>query len=256
MSAAKSSGWSWSRAVPVLGVLATGSVSLGSERTAGAVSVHTAARASGSGAAGSGPSRATAARPILYALGDSTGTGVGARGGSYVDRVRERLVASGKGFRLRNLAQSGATVADVLREQLSRIPAGASGLVLVGAGTNDLIGGVDPDAFGQRFEALLSGLRARTGSPIVVSNVPDVSLAPAAAWIPSRAALAARIDAFNRVIAGVARRHGAVVFDLCGFTRRELPRHPEYVSADGFHPSDRGYEAWTNEVWSVIERAL
>jgi lysophospholipase L1-like esterase len=221
---------------------------------AGAASVQAAAHASRPGAPNRGAP--TAAGPILYALGDSTGTGVGARGGSYVERVRDRLEASGKGFRLQNLAQSGATVADVLHDQLARIPSGTSGLVLVGVGTNDLIGGLDPDAFGQRFEALLAGLRARTGSPIVVSNVPDVSLAPAAAWVPSRAALAGRIDAFNRVIAAVAHRHDAVVFDLCAFTRRELPRHPEYVSSDGFHPSDRGYQAWTNEVWRVIERAL
>ena len=228
---------------------------MGGNRSAGAVSLLAAARPSGSANA-RGHSSAATAGPVLYALGDSTGTGVGARGGSYVERVRERLEASGKGFRLQNLAQSGATVADVLRDQLGRIPTGASGLVLVGAGTNDLIGGVDPEAFGRRFEALLAGLRARTASPIVVSNVPDVSLAPAAAWVPSRAALASRIDAFNRAIAGVARRHDAVVFDLCSFTRRELPRHPEYVSADGFHPSDRGYQAWTDEVWRVIERTL
>jgi acyl-CoA thioesterase-1 len=248
MSTAKSYGWS--RAVPVVGILATASAPF----SVGASVPHAASTVSGA-ASTNRSGRPTA--PILYALGDSTGSGVGARSGSYVDRVQTRLEASGKKFRLQNLAESGAMIADVVRDQLVQVPVGATGLVLVGAGANDAIAAIDPTAFRRRFETLLAGLRARTSSPIIVSNIPDVSLAPVAALLPSRLALAERIDAYNRVIASIARNYDAVVFDLCALTRRELPRHPEYLSSDGFHPSDRGYEAWADGVWKkLVQLAL
>jgi acyl-CoA thioesterase-1 len=191
---------------------------------------------------------------ILYALGDSTGAGVGARY-SYVDRVFMRMSEAGHSFRLDNLSESGATTSDVLHDEVGRIERGTHGLVLIGIGANDLTSGTAPDVFGRRFEEIVAGVRARTDAPIVVCNVPDVSLAKAIlpAW---RIPLAARVDAYNAVIAKVARERNLVVFDLCALTRRTLPTHPEYLSADGFHPSDRGYEAWAVGLWQVVRRVL
>ena len=43
-------------------------------------------------------------------------------------------------------------------------------------------------------------------------------------------------------IADTSARHGATLVDL--FSRwQEVADHPEYVSADGFHPSSEGYQA-------------
>jgi acyl-CoA thioesterase-1 len=201
------------------------------------------------------PTSAAGSPAILYALGDSTGAGVGARKGSYVDRLMTRLSEDKRSFRLENLSESGATTSDVLRDQVDRIERGAHGLVLIGIGANDLTSGIAPEVFGKRFEAIVTRVRARTDAPIVVSNVPDVSLAKAIQpdW---RAPLAARVDAFNALIARLARERSLVVFDLCALTRQTLPAHPEYLSYDGFHPSDRGYEAWAAGLWQVVRRVL
>src|SRR5688572_4202337 len=57
--------------------------------------------------------------PIIYlALGDSTGSGVGAREGGYVARLFRRLETSKPGSTLTNLCVSGATSEDVLTGQL------------------------------------------------------------------------------------------------------------------------------------------
>jgi acyl-CoA thioesterase I len=191
----------------------------------------------------------------LYALGDSTGAGVGARQGSYVDRLFARLSEAGRSFRLENFSESGATTSDVLHDEVGRIARGAHGLVLIGIGANDLTSGTAPEVFRRQFEAVVAGVRARTDAPIVVSNVPDVSLAKAIqpAW---RAPLTARVDAYNAVIAKVAHERNLVVFDLCALTRQTLPAHPEYLSGDGYHPSDRGYEAWAAGLWQVVRRVL
>jgi acyl-CoA thioesterase-1 len=192
---------------------------------------------------------------VLYALGDSTVSGVGARAGSYADRVFARLARAGRGLRLVNLAESGATAADVLRDQLPRVKLAQKALVIVGVGANDLTGSVDPELFGRHFEAILIGLRSRTAGPIVVSNLPDVSLA-SAVWPALRAPLAARVDVYNAVIARIAGKHGVAVYDVCTMTRQQLPAHPEYLSGDGYHPSDLGYEVWAEGLWQIVQRVL
>ena len=59
--------------------------------------------------------------PIVYvALGDSTGSGVGARNGGYVARLFRRFPEHRSGSELLNLCVSGATTDDVLRGQLQR----------------------------------------------------------------------------------------------------------------------------------------
>jgi lysophospholipase L1-like esterase len=191
----------------------------------------------------------------LHALGDSTAAGVGARTGSYVDRLAKRLAHAGRTFRLVNLSESGATTSDVLHDQVTRVTGGQTGLVVLGVGVNDLTRNVSPEVFAQEFQTLIAAVRARTSAPIVVSNLPDVSLARAV-WPDVRPALAARVDSYNGVIARVAAQNGLEVYDLCAMTRAQLPRHPEYLSPDGFHPSDQGYEAWAEGLWQVVQRVL
>ena len=59
--------------------------------------------------------------PIVYvALGDSTGSGVGAREGGYVIRLFKRIEERRAGSKLTNLCVSGATTEDVLRGQLKQ----------------------------------------------------------------------------------------------------------------------------------------
>jgi acyl-CoA thioesterase I len=199
--------------------------------------------------------RTAASRSVFYALGDSTVSGVGSRAGSYADRLFFRLVKAGHRWRLMNLAESGATTADLLRDQLPRVQADQTALIIVGIGVNDLTSGAAPELFGRRLEGILSGLRSRTARPIVVSNLPDISLAPAV-WSAARGPLAAQVDVYNTLIARIAGRLGIVVYDVCAMTRRTLPSHPEYLSGDGYHPSDAGYQVWADGLWDIVRTLI
>jgi lysophospholipase L1-like esterase len=192
----------------------------------------------------------------LSALGDSTAVGVGAAiGGGYVDRLYARLVGAGRGQRLINLGVSGATSADVLRDQVPRVSTAQPGLVSIGVGINDVMYGVPPALFARRFEQIIKGVRVRTAVPIVVSNVPDVSQAPA---VPAavRGGLFQRLKAYNALIADLARRHRLLVFDAFTMSQQVISRHPEFFSRDGYHPSDKGYEYWAEQLWRVIKPTL
>jgi acyl-CoA thioesterase-1 len=199
------------------------------------------------------PARAGA--PLaFFALGDSTAVGVGAaQGGGYPQRLARRLEASGVPVKLEVAAVSGATVADVRRVQLPRLLAARPALVTLGVGLNDVVQGRTLRDFARDLEVIADLVR-RTRATVVVATLPDVSLAPSGRSAP--ASLARRIEAYNASIRTVAERHGFVVADVWGATRRALRDRPELFAADGFHPSAAGYELWAESMWPAVERAV
>jgi acyl-CoA thioesterase-1 len=196
------------------------------------------------------------AGPIVYvALGDSTGSGVGAREGGYVARLFKRLEAQRPGSKLTNLCFSGATSADVIREQLESGVRAAPHLVTLGIGINDIGHGVSIERFVKNYEEILAKIRNSTSAVIVVTNLPDISSAPR---IPEsmRAEYQQSIIKFNDSLTAIAAKYDAKVFDVFSITTAELPAHPEYFSGDGFHPSDGGYELWSERMWPTVAAAI
>ena len=193
---------------------------------------------------------------ITYtALGDSTGAGVGAIDGGYVLRLFKRLRRERPESTLVNLCVSGSTSADVLHSQLSRAINSNPQLVTVGVGINDIGHGVTLDEFNKNFDEILSRLKNETSAVIVVSNLPDVS-ASRRVPVTMRPQSQQTIIRFNNEIQKLATKHGVIVTDVFTATRDELPKHPEYFSSDGFHPSDKGYELWAEEMWGTVGKLV
>jgi len=193
--------------------------------------------------------------PIVYvALGDSTGAGVGARDGGYVARLFKRLEERRPQSKLSNLCVSGSTTADVVRNQLERGVALNPDLVTVGIGINDIGHGLTIEQFSKNFDQILSTLKEKTHATIVVTNLPDISSAPR---IPNsmRSQYQRQIDEFCKRLEEIANKYGVTIFDIYTITKEELPSHPEYFSADGFHPSDEGYELWATQMWPTLAQA-
>jgi lysophospholipase L1-like esterase len=193
--------------------------------------------------------------PINYvALGDSTGAGLGSKHGGYVVRLFEMLRRQRSGSKLNNLCVSGATTADVHSFQLKRGIDSKPQLVTIGIGINDISHGVSLDEFAANFENILRRLKAESGSTLVVSNIPDVS---SSSRVPPsmREQSQATIERFNNRLQQIAEANEVIVFDVYGVTHQELPSHPEYFSADEFHPSDAGYQLWADRMWPTVATA-
>lgn len=194
--------------------------------------------------------------PVNYvALGDSTGVGVGAREGGYVARLFKRIAARRPNSKLTNLCVSGATTSDVLRNQLPKALRDDVNLVTLGIGINDVGHGFSVEQFSKNYEEILSRLKKDTRATIVVTNIPDISSAPRIPEIV-REEYKRSIVEFNQRLEEIAARHGVIVFDVHTTTREQLPQHPEFFSADGFHPSDAGYEFWTDQMWPTVARVI
>ena len=194
--------------------------------------------------------------PVIYvALGDSTGIGVGAREGGYVSRLFQRIDHERPSSQLTNLCTSGATSSDVVREQLERAVAAHPTLVTIGIGINDISRSVTEQTFASNLEEIVSRLKSKTTASIVITNLPDVSLAPI---VPGslREQLHNRILSFNQKVKETADRHGLLQVDAYTATHDMIPSHPEFFSFDGFHPSDEGYEFWAKLMWPTVKEAI
>jgi len=210
-----------------------------------AESNHGAAPSSVSHASGPG---------VVVGIGDSTCTGLGASEAGFTERIWQRVSQRHPGTRWLNLCRSGAQLSDVLRQQMPRWN-GTGGIVLVSAGANDVTSGTPDATFRREFSELLDKALAHRPRAVIVSNIPDASMAPV---IPPafRPALAATIQRFNAQIAEVSREKNVLVFDTFAMSRAVLPRHPEFFSPDGYHPSDAGYRLWAEQLWPLVAGLL
>jgi acyl-CoA thioesterase-1 len=188
-------------------------------------------------------------------IGDSTGAGVGASDGGYVIRLFRRIEQRKPGSKLINLCVSGATTGDLLRGQLEAAIKSNPDLVTIGIGINDIGRSVDLDTFASNYETILRRLKNETSARIVVSNVPDISTSTRVP-VGLRLQTQQTILQYNKRLEEIASSYGVVVFDVFSVTREELPKHLEYFSEDGFHPSDLGYELWANEMWPTVARTV
>ena len=153
-----------------------------------------------------------------------------------------------------NLCASGARTGDLLRHQLPRVAALRPTLVTVGIGINDLTNLVPAETFGANYDESVSRLRSDVpGARVVLSNLPDISPAPA---VPAhlRPDAVRRIRLFNEIIDRVAARYrGVRVADAYHSSREVIAAHPEFFCADGFHPSAEGYEYWAKMLWPAVK---
>jgi acyl-CoA thioesterase-1 len=194
--------------------------------------------------------------PIVYvALGDSTGIGLGARNGDgYVDLLLARMQQTHSGSRLINLSTAWATTADVLNKHLKRFPSTQATLVTVGIGINDLAQGVSDEQFAKNYEQIISYIE-KTGVKIIIINLPDISVAPAISS-SAREDAGRNVVLFNKRIAEIANRHRLPLVDLYQASSAVTQSHPEFFSADGFHPSDKGYKFWADAMWPMMEKVI
>ncbi len=192
------------------------------------------------------------------AMGDSAGAGFGVPAGTgYVARVHARLQQHAPQASLVNLSRNGGTSHSVREEQVTAAIAARPTIASLFIGGNDLWRGVEPARFARTLGAIADRLdRAR--SPVVLGTLPNLAQAPAAGLAErflgiSRAQIEDRIREYNDRVRRIAMDHSYTLVDLFD---TELADHPEYFSADGFHPSAAGHAAWFDRMWPAFAQHL
>jgi lysophospholipase L1-like esterase len=172
-----------------------------------------------------------------------------------VGQIARRLRDDYPQARVFNLGVSGATSADVLREQVRPAIVTQPDLVTLSVGPNDITGGRDADQYEISISAILDALQHDTHSMVVINLLPDMALAPRFN-AEEKAAAGRKTILFNQVLERQASRHSVALVDLYAPSQREIPGHPEWFSADAYHPSDAGYARWAELIWPAIAAAI
>ena len=119
--------------------------------------------------------------PLRVAMvGDSLVEGLGApqAGDSLVAQTAYRLAAHlGRPVAIRGYGVASSKVADVLREQVPRLPEGLDVVVVV-VGGNDVTHGTPPWRFARDLERLVDEAHARTGGLVVLTGMPALDTVP------------------------------------------------------------------------------
>ena len=192
---------------------------------------------------------------LYVALGDSTvdGEGASAPDRHYVGRLHERLRTVYPRARLVNLGVGGATAAGVLSWQLTQALELRPDLVTLSIGPNDITRERSLWAYARDIDGILGALIRGTTAVVVVNLIPDLTVTPRFKGKEIEPLVRKRVVAFNEILASRAHAYGAEVVDLYSASRQEVPRRPELIGADGYHPSDEGYARWAELMWAAIE---
>lgn len=145
----------------------------------------------------------------------------------------------GSSVHVLNLGIPGATVALALREEAPIAVDAAPDIITVWLGINDLDTGTPLDRFTADLRSLLGVLATQTHAAVFVGNLPDLTLVPYFQRKYDAVHLSSKVDAWNAAIVAAAKAERATLVDIRA-RWGELAQHPEYIGADGLHPSTLG----------------
>ena len=209
--------------------------------------------------AGTRPSPSAPARVVYAAIGASETFGVGTDDPSRQawPRVFSNDVLPRSAV-LYNFGIPGATTAQALHDEVPAAVAVHPTVVTVWLNVNDLISGVAAPAYEAQLRQVLRTLRRGGQARVLVANTPDLAQLPAYraclpnapaggptcvipdAFLPTPQAVGSAVAAYNAAITEASNLEGATLVDL-HLNDSQISQHPEWISADGFHPSAQGY---------------
>jgi acyl-CoA thioesterase-1 len=181
--------------------------------------------------------------PVVLFLGTSLTAGAGLPSDeAYPALVQERIAAAGLDFRAVNAGVSGDTSAGGLRriDWLLRQPVAVLVLEL---GANDMLRGLDVDAFRANVRGILD--RTRAERPDVRFVLAGMKAAPNLGFAYARR--------FEAVYAELADDYDAV---LIPFLLEGVAGVARLNQADGIHPTAEGQARIAETVWEAIEPLL
>jgi lysophospholipase L1-like esterase len=144
----------------------------------------------------------------------------------------------------------------VVDDQLERAIVLRPHLVTLSIGPNDITGRVPVQDYERHVDTIFRRLTQETSAVVVANLLPDLAITPRFRGREAAPVVGGLTVRFNEALGRAARSHGVEIVDLYRPSRAEIPRRPELVAADGYHPSDLGYARWAELLWTGVERRI
>ncbi len=122
------------------------------------------------------------------------------------------------------------------------------GMVSLLIGVNNYYQKKTAESYAPEFEELLKMAVELAGGKkenVFVVSIPDYGFTPFGK--PKQEEITKGIDAFNAVNRDITRKMGIRYVEITDLTREGLAK-PEYVAADGLHPSGKMYSLWVERI--------
>jgi lysophospholipase L1-like esterase len=195
------------------------------------------------------PALASALPGSYAALGASETYGVGATPHThgYAYQVARQLHAR----HFLDLGIPGTTLDAGYDTELTRALDIRPSFCTVFFGVNDLRAGITKQGFVRELYDLVASLR-RAHAQVLIIGIPDLSLLPAVAQLHI-GDLRQIVASWNAGMRQVAVRTGAHFLDLNAYSH-DLAAHPNYVAADGLHPSNAGHTRLAQVVLATVRQ--
>ncbi len=191
---------------------------------------------------------------IYVAIGDSSVEGVGAshHAKSYPSLVFEKIKLSYPKSSYYNLGRKGDRIKHVIENQLPRVLTLKPNLVTISIGINDIRGRVKLSHFEKDLSYLVETLQRETDTKIIINNIPDFSLLPT---LPIYLRIASKIliHRFNRSIEKISGNFNLTLVDIFKISRKFCKQWKDFISTDGYHPSDAGYALWAEAIINNLD---
>lgn len=157
---------------------------------------------------------------------------------------------------VQNLASNGATTADLIHEQLTKLDGLNPNVVSVLIGVNDVVRSVDMGAYRTNLRSIFTQLASLVpAGHVVVVTTPDYTLTPSGSDFGDPSRQSARIKAFNAVLEEEASQAGMLVVDITPVSNL-VPGDPAQVASDGLHPSGKQYAGWVDLIAPQVREML
>ena len=191
-----------------------------------------------------------AERVKLLVLGESTAAGVGARthetalAGQFARLLGEKI---GKSVEWQVVGRSGITVKETIHELVPKIPDEKFDYIMLALCGNEVLKLRSPRTFRRDMKKLLAILQEKNAdTTFFLTNAPAVRLSPVLPF------------PIKFVLGHLSALHDANAREFTGEMPKVFYFHqptsvPEDFWADGIHPSEKGYTAWSKRMIEFFE---
>ncbi len=178
------------------------------------------------------------------ALGDSFTIGTSQPESlNFPSQLAAVLRKRGYTVKLENMAVNGYSTREVISEELPALEVVKPNLITLAIGANDLVRDKKPELYRARLKEIFAKL-VKTKARILVLPQPDWSQAPIAKGFGPRAALQAKIEAYNAVLAQESKLAGATYVDCWELMKTQGAA--QLFADDGLHPLAKAYTGWAS----------
>ncbi|HVE59532.1 MAG TPA: SGNH/GDSL hydrolase family protein [Pyrinomonadaceae bacterium] len=186
----------------------------------------------------------------LLVLGESTAAGVGARthetalAGQFARLLGEKI---GKSVEWQVVGRSGITVKETIHELVPKIPDEEFDYIMLALCGNEVLKLRSPRTFRRDMRNLIAILQEKNAdATFFLTNAPAVRLSPVLPF------------PIKFVLGHLSALHDANAREFTAEMRRVFYFHqptsvPEDFWADGIHPSEKGYTAWSKRMIEFFE---